>query len=134
MQKFIICLAMSISCFAQAWAAEEEADPKSSAYVSLGEAMVLNLSSKRNRLTFLQINADVLITNTDSEEIITAHIPAIRHSLIVLLSEQKASDIKSPDKREEIRKQATAQVQELIANLSGTQDIADVLFSSILVQ
>ncbi len=65
---------------------------------------------------------------------IKTHLPAIRHSLIMLLSEQKADDIKSPTKREEIRKQATARVKGLIAELSGSRDISDVLFSSILVQ
>ena len=52
----------------------------------------------------------------------------------MLLSEQKASDIKSPAKREEIRQQATAQVQTLIVALSGSTDVSDILFSSILVQ
>jgi flagellar basal body-associated protein FliL len=52
----------------------------------------------------------------------------------MLLSEQKAGDIKSPARREEIRQQATSQVQALIADLSGSQDVSEVLFSSILVQ
>jgi flagellar FliL protein len=112
---------------------EEEAAPKSSAYVSLGEPMVLNLSGGK-RLTFLQISADVLLSDADAEDTIKIHVPAIRHSLIMLLSEQKAGDIKSPAKREEIRQQATARVKGLIADLSGNQDVSDVLFSSILVQ
>lgn len=52
----------------------------------------------------------------------------------MVLSEQKASDIKSPENREEIRRQATAQVQLLIADLSGNKDVSDILFSSNLVQ
>ena len=111
----------------------EEAAPKSSAYVSLGDPMVLNLSGGK-RLTFLQISADVLIGDADAESTVKTHVPAIRHSLIMLLSEQKASDIKTPARREEIRQQATARVKGLIAELSGSDDISDVLFSSILVQ
>jgi len=120
------------------WAAEEEeiaeAEAKTSAYVSLGDAMVLNLSTKTQRLTFLQIKADVLIDDASAEEIIKTHIPAIRHELIVLLSEQNANDMKSPSKREEVRKVATAQVQELVADLTGNQNVTDILFSSFLVQ
>ena len=114
-------------------ASDEEAAQKSSAYVSLGDPMVLNLSGGK-RLTFLQISADVLISDADAENTVKTHVPAIRHSLIMLLSEQKASDIKSPGKREEIRQQATARVRGLIAELSGSEDISDILFSSILVQ
>jgi flagellar protein FliL len=133
MQKLILCAIVLLLGVTQARAAEDEPAPTSSAYVSLGNPMVLNLSGT-SRLTFLQISADVLVSDSDAEETIKLHVPAIRHSLIMLLSEQKASDIKSPDKREEIRRQATAQVQSLMVDLSGSNDISDILFSSILVQ
>ena len=134
MQKLILCAMILLLGFAQAQAAEEEETAsKSSAYVSLGEPMVLNLSGSK-RLTFLQISADVLISDADAESTVKTHVPAIRHSLIMLLSEQKAGDIKSPTKREEIRQQATARVKGLMAELADSQDVSDVLFSSILVQ
>jgi flagellar FliL protein len=134
MQKLILCSMILMLALGHARAAEEEAPaPTSSAYVSLGDPMVLNLSSTR-RLTFLQLSADVLVSDSDAEETIKLHVPAIRHSLIILLSEQKAADIKSPTKREEIRLQATQQVQALVADLSGSKDVGEVLFSSILVQ
>ncbi len=125
---------MLMFCFTQVKAAEDEAKASTtSAYVSLGDPMVLNLSGPK-RLTFLQISADVLVSDSESEATIKTHVPAIRHSLIMLLSEQKAGDIKSPARREEIRQQATSQVQALIADLSGSQDVSEILFSSILVQ
>jgi len=134
MQKILLCLILATLCLSQARAGEDLAKaPASSAYVSLGEPMVLNLSGKR-KLTFLQLSADVLLSDSDAEETIKTHVPAIRHSLIMLLSEQDAGDIKAPGKREEIRQQATAQVQQLIAELSGDQHVSEVLFSSILVQ
>jgi len=138
MQKLILCSMLLMLGFGQAFAADEEEEAeesvsKSTAYVSLGDPMVLNLSGGK-RLTFLQISADVLISDADAESTIEIHVPAIRHSLIMLLSEQNAKDIKSPARREEIRQQATARVKGLIADLSGSQDVSDVLFSSILVQ
>ena len=134
MKKLILfSLAMAFGLAQVQAAEEEEVTAKSSAYVSLGDPMVLNLSGGK-RLTFLQISADVLIGDADAESTIKMHVPAIRHSLIMLLSEQKASDIKSPSKREEIRQQATARVKGLIADLSGSEEVSDVLFSSILVQ
>jgi flagellar FliL protein len=133
MQKLILCAIVLLLGITQARAAEDEPTSATSAYVSLGDPMVLNLSGT-SRLTFLQISADVLVSDSDAEETIKLHVPAIRHSLIMLLSEQKASDIKSPDKREEIRRQATAQVQSLMVGLSGSNDVSDILFSSILVQ
>jgi len=139
MQKVLLPLALLfvLAC-PGAWAAEEaeaeEVPAKISSYVSLGDSMVLNLSNDNRRLTFLQLKADVLIADSEAEELIKTHVPAIRHKLIVLLSEQKANDMKSPAKREEIRKIATTQIQELMADIAGNNDISDILFSSFLVQ
>ncbi len=136
MQKIrLIITTLFLLCSTQAWsAAEEETKKSNSSYISLGEPMVLNLSSKNNRLTFLQFQADALIKDENSEQIIKTHIPAIRHVLIVLLSEQNAIDMKSPGKREEIRILATTQVKELMIELADNKDITEILFSSFLVQ
>ncbi len=141
MQKVLLpFLLVTLFTCTQIWAAAEseddgeKGDKKTSSYISLGNPMVLNLSSQASRLTFLQLQADVLIDDSDAEDLIKTHIPAIRHELIVLLSEQDASDMKSPGKREEIRKIATSQVQEHIAELTGNTNITDVLFSTFLVQ
>ena len=136
MQKFTSYLILIMLSICPAYAADEEEEqgPVESSYVSLGEPMVLNLTSKTSRLTFLQISADVLVNDSDAEETIKTHVPAIRHKLIMLLSEQDAANIKSPAKREEIRQQATAEVIALIENLSGDRQETEILFSSILVQ
>ena len=104
----LLLLAIGIAAVQASDEAEAPA-PGKTAYVSLGDPMVLNLRVK-------------------------IHVPAIRQSLIMLLSEQKAADIKSPGKREEIRQVATANVKRLITDLSGEGEVAEVLFSNILVQ
>lgn len=139
MQKVLLPLLLALLLGVNpAWSAEgeegEEVVAKTSSYVSLGPPMVLNLSNDSRRLTFLQLQADIVIEDSNSEMLIKPHVPAIRHQLIVLLSEQKVSDMKSSAKREEIRKIATTQVQELITGLTGSEDVGDVLFSSFLVQ
>ena len=134
MQKLILLPLIYIFGLTPVIAADADLKASTStAYISLGEPIVLNLSGK-NRLSFLQISADVLVSNSGAEETVKYHVPAIRHSLIMLLSGQKAVDIKSPVKREEIRQQLTTQVKQVIAELSGNDDISDILFSDILVQ
>ena len=140
MQKTLLSAILMIFLFSgQAWSAEDEEEKEEevkteSVYISLGSPLVLNLSSKRSRNTYLQLTADVLVKDSDSEELIKAHIPAMRHQLIVLLSEQPARDMKSPSKREEIRKIAAIKIQQLVSDLSGNKDVSDILFSSFLVQ
>jgi len=118
------------------FAAEEEEEPvkKVPSYVSLGKSMVLNLATNGKRLTFLQLKVDVLVSDDDAKEAVEAHVPAIRHQIIVLLSEQKAIDMKTPSKRNDIRKLATEQVKELMGELAENDAIEDVLFTSFLIQ
>jgi len=116
--------------------AEEGEAPakKVPSYVSLGKSMVLNLATTGKRLTFLQLKVDVLVSDEGAKEAVEAHVPAIRHQIIVLLSEQKAIDMKTPSKRNDIRKLATEKVKELMSELDKNVEVEDVLFSSFLIQ
>ena len=134
MHKIHLIVIAALLGFGPAQATEDAAPAAGSgAYVSLGEPLVLNLDGGR-KLSFLQISADVLIGDSDDQYEVKRHVPAIRHKLIMLLSERKTADIKSPAKREEIRRQVTSEVRQLIAELSDDAEISEVLFSSILVQ
>lgn len=114
---------------------EENKQKPKPAYVSLGKKpMVLNLGTDSKRLTFLQLQADVLVKDENAKEIVEANIPAIRHKLIVLLSEQKAVDMKTPAAREEIRKKVTTEVRDMIEGMTNNNDIDEILFSNFLVQ
>ena len=138
-KSITVFLSLLLLCFSSPlFAAEdvEEKPPKDKpSYISLGKKpMVLNLSTVGRRLTFLQIKADVLVKNDDAKEVIEAHIPAIRHKLIILLSEQKVNDMKTPAKREEVRKLATSEIRDMIEEMTNNNDISEILFSNFLVQ
>ncbi|MBT3206407.1 MAG: hypothetical protein HOG41_00890 [Gammaproteobacteria bacterium] len=137
-KSIIVFLSLLLLCFSTPlFAAEEGEEPSKDkpSYISLGKKpMVLNLSTDGKRLTFLQIKADVLVKNDDAKEVIEAHIPAIRHKLIVILSEQKVNDMKTPVKREEIRKLATSEIRDMIEKMTSNNDISEILFSNFLVQ
>lgn len=113
---------------------EEEQEVKTPAYVSLGDPMVLNLATANNKLTFLQLKAEVLVKDEASRNIIESHIPAIRHQLVVSLSEQAAVDMKTSSKRELIRQQITKEVSTMMENMANTKDVDEILFSTFLVQ
>ncbi len=138
MQKLIFAL-LILLCSGLSMAADDEegaevVKERAPEYVSLGAPMVLNLSTTGSRLTFLQVKADILVEDEDAKEIVELHVPAIRHKLIVILSEKDAKDMKSPAKREQVRQQATTEIKDMIAELAKTEGIQEVLFSNFLVQ
>ena len=138
MQKILLSATLMISRLAVkvgelAWSADDdEAETEEvktqSAYIPLGDPLVLNLNSPRSR------NANLLIKDVGSEDIIKAHIPAILHILIVFLSEQLVKDMKAPTQRGKARQPATPKIQALVTELSNNEDIGDVLFPGIPVQ
>ncbi len=133
----ILLLSLLLMLFSITLQAAEEGDAaakKAPAYVSLGKPMVLNLATDGRRLAFLQIQADVLVKDDTAKAIVEANIPAIRNQLILMLSEQNAADMKTPAKREEIRKKVTTAVRDMIEEMTNNNDIDEVLFSSFLVQ
>ncbi len=136
-KSYSVFLSIFLFCVSPpGFAADEEEVPKEKpGYISLGKKpMILNLATSGNRHVFLQIKADVLVKNEEAKEDIEPHIPAIRHKLIVLLSEQNVVDMKTPVKREEIRKLVTAEIRDLMEEMAGNKDIEEILFSNFLVQ
>ncbi len=134
MKLFLILMMLLLPQTAFSAEDEEAAPKKTPSYVSLGKAMIINLATTKKRLTFLQLKVDVLVEGDDAKEAVEAHIPAIRHQILLLLSEQSAIDMKTSAKRNDIRKLATEQVKELMVELADNDNIEDVLFTSFLIQ
>jgi flagellar FliL protein len=67
------------------------------------------------------------------------HMPALRHTLIMLLSAQSPEALAEPAGREPLRKAALEAVRKVVADagVAGTAEepaVQDLLFTSFLVQ
>jgi flagellar protein FliL len=113
---------------------ETEKDKLTPGYVSMGEAMVLNLATDSTRLSYVQLKADVLVKDENSIELVKLHMPALRHQIILMLSEQDAARMKSPVEREKLRKKISDKVRSVFKELTGKDVIEEILFSNFLVQ
>ncbi len=134
MQKILIglvLLMLHLPLIAADEAASQQITP---GYVSLGEAMVLNLATDGPRLVFVQLKADILVRDELNLEQVKLHVPALRHQVILMLSEQNVANVKSALEREKLRKAITEKVKSVYKELTGSDDIEDVLFTSFLVQ
>jgi flagellar protein FliL len=134
MQKIIISLLLLIFTLPLLAADEPETPDLTPGYVSMGDAMVLNLATDSTRLSFAQVKANILIRDENYIELVKLHMPALRHQVILMLSEQDAAKMKSPLDREKLRKQISDKVRSVYKELVGKDDIEEVLFSNFLVQ
>ena len=135
MVKVFLGLFLLVLSYSTAVADEEaEVVEKVPAYISLGKPMVLNLATDSRKLIFLQVQADVLVDDETNKPLVETHIPAIRHELILLLSEQPADSIKSPVNRENVRQQLTDKVRNVYREMTGEDHVQEILFSTFLIQ
>ncbi|MES9825605.1 MAG: flagellar basal body-associated FliL family protein [Candidatus Thiodiazotropha endolucinida] len=108
----------------------EEAAPVIS-YYQVKPSLVANLASGGK-----YIRCDVQLMTNDEIflEELNLHGPAIRHSLLLLLSEQDGKRIKSPSGKETLRKKALSTLGKLMQELSGKNELKALFFTTFLVQ
>ena len=109
---------------------EQTGQPKIS-YYEIKPSLVSNLASGGK-----YIRTDIqLMTKDDSFlESLELHGPAIRHTLLLLLSEQDGRTIKTPEGKEALRKEAMTQVSQVMKELSGKDSLQELYFTTFFVQ
>lgn len=131
MRSFTILLILLTFCGYSHGEDEENEEVKPPVeYIPLAPELTVNLRGKRHYLrTSIQ-----LLTEGENTEIVKRHIPAIRHALIMKLSNLKHENLLNIRKREQIRKKAVKSIQEMIIKLEGKGTIKDLFFTTFMVQ
>ncbi|MEO1751491.1 flagellar basal body-associated FliL family protein [Thiofaba sp. EF100] len=126
-------------------AAHEEEKPKKkkdehavASYVLIGEAgkpLLANLADT-SEADFLQVEVQILTTHPELEAKVKAHMPALRHALLTLFSQQKSPELKTAQGREQLRQQALAEVRKVLEKQAGIDpdEVEDLLFTSFIMQ
>ncbi|MEW8362270.1 MAG: flagellar basal body-associated FliL family protein [Candidatus Thiodiazotropha sp.] len=110
---------------------EVEEAPPTISYYQVKPSLIANLSGGGK-----YIRCDVQLMTNDELflEALNIHGPAIRHALLLLLSEQDGRDIKTPNGKEALRKKALSTIGELMQELSGKNELKALFFTTFLVQ
>ncbi|RDH90778.1 MAG: hypothetical protein DIZ77_01175 [endosymbiont of Seepiophila jonesi] len=90
-----------------------------------------------DRVWFIwRLRCDIQLMTKDDDflEQLKLHGPAIRHTLLMLLSEQDGKKIKTPDGKEALRKQAVEAVSTLMKDLAGKDSLEALYFTTFFVQ
>jgi len=110
---------------------EKKEPPVPIIYYQIKPSLVANLASGGR-----YIRCDIqLMTNDETLlEDLRRHDPAIRHTLLMLLSDQDGNKIKTPEGKEALRKEALSQIRTLIKKESGKTSLKALFFTTFLVQ
>jgi flagellar FliL protein len=115
--------------------AEEEEDDgprRPPIYFSLEEPFIVNLSTEPAR--FLQVTVELMTRDEDVEEALGQHRPLLRNNLLLLFSSATADSIGTPEGKQALRRDALAEVQDVLEDLDEPSSVEDLYFTSLVVQ
>jgi len=111
---------------------DEAATEKKIEYLPLSPKFVVNLQGGRR--SYLRADIQLMVEGSENLETIKIHIPAIRHSLILLFSDQSVDQLRSSAQREELRRKALKLSQETLEKYAHNGKLEDIFFTEFLVQ
>jgi flagellar protein FliL len=103
-------------------------------YFPLDPPFVANFQGDQ-QVKFLQITAQIMTHDPKTVEELKASDPIIRNDLLLLFSNQKASDLETNAGKEKLRTDALAAVRNVLAANDGKPEKVDaVLFTTFVMQ
>lgn len=112
---------------------EDTGERQTAYYFSLNPPFVVNFAGG-GQARFLQVNVDGVTRNSALKEDITLHIPAIRHSIVLLLSGKTYKELITTEGKEKLRMEVLVELKKILRRETGKDDIEDVFFTSFVMQ
>ncbi|PCI22948.1 MAG: flagellar biosynthesis protein FliL [Piscirickettsiaceae bacterium] len=127
---FIFCLLLT---FNTAYAEEEteQAEAPEVIYLGLQPQFTVNLLGNKH---YLRTTIQLQLNSEETEDVIKENDPAIRHALIVLLSNNKVDAISTLAGKEKLRKDAVIKLNETLKIYTNKEGVIDVFFTEFVSQ
>ena len=83
---------------------------------------------------YLQLAFTLQVSGLEEVEVIKNNMPKVRSRLLLLLSSKKASDINTPEGKQQLSAEIMEQVRAPFEERGAQQDVTEVLFTSFIIQ
>ena len=125
-----------LACVAPVGAEEAAvADESEVRYLPLQPAFVCNFGLAHDgHMQYVKADISVRLSSRDAEVAARTHLPALRNSLVLLLSRQDEASVSTSAGRESIRTQALADLNQILLDEEGVEYIDDLMFTNFVVQ
>ncbi|OXX73447.1 flagellar basal body-associated protein FliL [Vibrio sp. V03_P4A6T147] len=127
-----IIIALSLFCALPSYA-QDEKTPRL-AYFTLEPDLTTNFFTKGNKLGYIQVRIDVMVSSDADLPAVERHQPLIRDAIVELLGKQTEETIKSLAGREDLRKTLVTELNAVLLPEIGRTIIADLLFTKYIYQ
>ncbi len=106
-----------------------ESDP---IYLPLDPAFVVNFENQ-GHMRYLQLSLQIMSYHEEAVEKVSANIPAVRNSLIMLFSGQDYDQLNTSEGKENLRQLVLQSINEVV-KLNGEKKVDDVYFTGFVMQ
>jgi len=84
-------------------------------------------------IRYLQLSLQVMSYQQEAIDRVDANLPAVKNSIIMLISSQNYDDLKTNEGKDSLRKEILSSVRK-VARLKSGQKLEDVLFTGFVLQ
>jgi flagellar FliL protein len=132
---FTLCLlALPLSALHAADKEGEKEAPKKALYLAIADKFVVNVQDGA-KMRFMQVKVQVMTREEKVSAAIEGNLPAFSHAMIMLLSNQNADTMRSPQGREQVRMQALGELQQVLSEVAGiSAGLEAVYFTDFVIQ
>ncbi len=129
---------IGLLCLALVWLPSVQAEEEVSyvEYIDMDPPFVANFGGP-GPLKYIKAEVSVKVKSRKAEDEVKLHTPQIRHSLVMLLSNQTDESVNNAAGREKLRQQALEVARQILLEENGEEGydmVADLLFTSFVVQ
>ena len=102
-------------------------------YTSLDPEFIVAFQEPKNA-RFLKLGIEVMARDDDTIENVKQHMPAIRDSIIMMLSGLDESGLFSPEGKQKMRADILAAVQQVLETNTGKPGVEAIYFTNFVMQ
>ncbi|MFT5393318.1 MAG: flagellar FliL protein [Gammaproteobacteria bacterium] len=119
----------------RAAAAEDTKEERPKAlYLPVHPKVIVNLKNSTGGTSFLMLTATVRLNDEEAIAAARLHMPALRHQMIMLLSEKQLADMTQAKGAEKTRKEVLSALQGFMKTETNKPSIKDIYFTEIVVE
>ncbi len=116
-------------------AADDENEKTPPVYYKIQEPFTINfVNQSQKRARYLQVKVALMAKDQESLDKAVLNLPMIQDELRTLFAQQSYESVTTLQGREELDKQATEKVRNILEQETGNPDIEKVYFTSFIIQ
>lgn len=114
---------------------DSEAAPGITDYIEMDPAFVTHVGEPSDRVTYLKAEVTLRASAETTRPAVEAHMPRLRHELVMLFGEQTDIDrLSSPEGQQALRDEALKRINAALDAQQTGEAITGVLFTEFVVQ